>query len=53
MFNILSQIYDTKPWRRTNDSLTPDVFYTASKDNNNIYAIFLKWPKDEMLGMRF
>ncbi|KAK1121134.1 hypothetical protein K0M31_010447 [Melipona bicolor] len=42
-------IYDTKPWKAQNDSLTNDVWYTQSKNTNRIYAIILEWPNKDVL----
>ncbi|XP_071965748.1 alpha-L-fucosidase-like [Antedon mediterranea] len=36
-------IYGTKPWRAQNDTLSPYVWYTSTKDA--VYAIVLTWPK--------
>ncbi|KAM6185239.1 plasma alpha-L-fucosidase [Rhynchocyon petersi] len=37
-------IYGTSPWRSSNDSVTPDVWYTSKPKENLVYAFFLKWP---------
>lgn len=58
-------IYDTSPWLHQNDSLNADVWYTCRKKKYNplkpvampsesdvitaVYAIFLKWPKSNLL----
>lgn len=42
-------IYNTKPWKAQNDSLTNDVWYTQSKNANQIYAIILEWPNKDVL----
>lgn len=42
-------IYGTKPWTHQNDSSTqlPDVWYTEKE--NNVYAMMLGWPSDDIL----
>ncbi|CAD1475454.1 unnamed protein product, partial [Heterotrigona itama] len=42
-------IYNTKPWKAQNDSLSNDVWYTQSKNANQIYAIILEWPNKDVL----
>lgn len=58
-------IYDTSPWYHQNDKLNPLVWYTCKKQPYDpwrtsnvpkandkiiaIYAIFLKWPNDNLL----
>uniref|UniRef100_F6TJX9 Alpha-L-fucosidase n=1 Tax=Monodelphis domestica TaxID=13616 RepID=F6TJX9_MONDO len=42
-------IYETKPWRAQNDTLTPRVWYTSKPKENLVYAIFLQWPSSRML----
>ena len=39
-------IYFSKPWEYQNDTVTPDVWYTASKSTYpmNVYASVLKYP---------
>ncbi|XP_012279238.1 alpha-L-fucosidase isoform X2 [Orussus abietinus] len=44
-------IYDTKPWSVQNDTLMKDTWYTQSKDEQKLYAIFLSWPKDNILQL--
>ncbi|XP_051868665.1 plasma alpha-L-fucosidase [Pristis pectinata] len=38
-------IYDTSPWRKQNDTVTPGVWYTSLPGKHVVYAIFLAWPK--------
>ncbi|XP_076453793.1 alpha-L-fucosidase-like [Babylonia areolata] len=43
-------IYKTSPWRRQNDTLNPDVWYTTRKDSpTTVYAMALKWPSGQLL----
>lgn len=42
-------IYNSKPWKVQNDTLTEHVWYTQSKDETKLYASFLKWPKENIL----
>lgn len=42
-------IYGSKPWRIIRDSRNNDTFYTSSKDDKIIYAIFLDWPESETI----
>ena len=44
-------IYKTKAWTVQNDTLSGDVWYTKSKENNKLYAILLSWPKDNILEL--
>ena len=44
------QIYGSKPWRVIKDSRNNDTFYTSSKDDKIIYAIFLDWPESGSIG---
>ncbi|XP_060800381.1 tissue alpha-L-fucosidase [Amyelois transitella] len=62
-------IYSSSPWVRQNDTIEGDVWYTCAKTNydanhpvrkpnasdniTNIYAIFLRWPRDNILKMRY
>lgn len=61
-------IYDTSPWFYQRDSLNPDVWYTCAKQQYHqlnpvdvpnvsetikaVYAIFLKWPGDDILKIK-
>lgn len=59
-------IYNTSPWIYQEDSLNRDVWYTCAKSKHLIneikeetinalqavYAIFLKWPKDNKLRIK-
>ena len=40
-------IYETKPWKFQNDTVTPYVWYTSR--DQSVYAISLQWPKDNKL----
>ncbi|XP_042554817.1 plasma alpha-L-fucosidase-like [Dipodomys spectabilis] len=42
-------IYETSPWRSQNDTLTPEVWYTANSKEKSVYAIFLRWPTSGQL----
>jgi len=42
-------IYSTKPWTVQNDTLTGSVWYTQSKDENQLYASILEWPDNNTL----
>lgn len=42
-------IYNTKPWTVQNDTLTGSVWYTQSKDENQLYASILEWPDNNTL----
>lgn len=42
-------IYNSKPWKVQNDTLTGNVWYTQSKDGKRLYASFLEWPKESTL----
>lgn len=42
-------IYDSKPWKTQNDTLTGTVWYTQSKDEKQFYASILEWPDDNIL----
>ncbi|KAK4008274.1 hypothetical protein OUZ56_013419 [Daphnia magna] len=44
-------IYSTQPWTHQNDTLTPDVWYTSSKGGKTVYAIFLFWPRWNILNL--
>ncbi|CAG9822075.1 unnamed protein product [Phaedon cochleariae] len=44
-------IYGSKPWSTQNDSLDSSVWYTASKDDNVVYAISLHWPLENILTL--
>lgn len=41
-------IYESKPWKVQNDSLS-NVWYTTK--NSSIYAIALSWPKNDILKL--
>ncbi|XP_041349241.1 alpha-L-fucosidase-like [Gigantopelta aegis] len=48
-------IYATKPWLFQNDTVTPDIWYTAknmSDGNVAVYAISLTWPEGGILSMK-
>eukprot|EP00755_Sulcionema_specki_P032830 Sspe_Gene.99546::Locus_73179_Transcript_1_1_Confidence_1.000_Length_2081::g.99546::m.99546/K01206/FUCA; alpha-L-fucosidase len=38
-------IYNTRPWRYSNDTAQGDIWYTASKLSPVLYAISFTWPK--------
>ncbi|XP_066982311.1 alpha-L-fucosidase-like [Macrobrachium rosenbergii] len=42
-------VYGSRPWAYQNDTLTPGVWYTSN--NNNVYAIVLSWPEDDLLPL--
>lgn len=45
-------IFATKPWKHQNDTVTKDVWYTskvAASGATEVYAIVLKWPKNNIL----
>ncbi|KAL2734508.1 alpha-L-fucosidase [Vespula maculifrons] len=44
-------IYNTKPWKIQNDTLTSDVWYTQSKDEKRLYVLILEWPKESVLSL--
>ncbi|XP_071493309.1 alpha-L-fucosidase-like [Diadema antillarum] len=39
-------IFETRPWRKQNDTVTPDVWYTNKTTGGvtTVYATFLDWP---------
>lgn len=42
-------IYKSKPWTYQNDTFTSGVWYT--KKDNNVYAMSLQWPQDNVLTL--
>lgn len=45
-------IYKTSVWQTAqNDSSTPNVYYTSSRDNQTVYSIFFDWPQDDKLHL--
>jgi len=47
-------IYKTRPWTYVNDTLAADVWYTSKESQSmerTVYAIMLKWPKDDVLTL--
>lgn len=44
-------IYETKPWRAQNDTVTPDVWYTFRPKEGKVNAIFLNWPNSGILEL--
>lgn len=42
-------IYNTKPWTSQNDTLADTVWYTQSNNGNQIYAMILRWPPNNVL----
>ena len=45
-------VYGSHPWSSgQNDSLTHDVYFTQSRDNQSVYAIFIKWPEKNQLEL--
>ncbi|KAL4234690.1 Tissue alpha-L-fucosidase [Mactra antiquata] len=47
-------IYSTVPWKYQNDTVTPNVWYTAKKSPNglDVFAIVLKWPSPGQLYLK-
>lgn len=43
-------IYESKPWKRSNDTLTKRVYYTSKPDAT--YATFFDWPMDGQLALK-
>lgn len=43
-------IYNSKPWKNQNDTVTGDVWYTVDH-NDNLYAAVLSWPNDNLLKL--
>ncbi|CAF4099094.1 unnamed protein product, partial [Rotaria sordida] len=39
-------IYNSIPWKYQNDTTNPYVWYTSSKDKQNVYASLLVWPNN-------
>jgi alpha-L-fucosidase len=37
-------IYESIPWKFQNDTTNPDVWYTMSSSDDDVYAILLKYP---------
>ncbi|CAF1176629.1 unnamed protein product [Adineta ricciae] len=37
-------IYSSVPWKYQNDTINSNVWYTASKDGQSVYACLLVWP---------
>jgi alpha-L-fucosidase len=44
-------IYATKPWTAQNDTITPNVYYTQSATNSDVFAIIQEWPQDHVLTL--
>ena len=45
-------IYKTSHWKvAQNDTLTKDVYYTASRDQTIVYAIVMGWPENDLLKL--
>lgn len=44
-------IYGSRPWTYQNDTLTPNIWYTSSKDKKSVYAIVLSWPQRMVLDL--
>nr|XP_042904153.1 alpha-L-fucosidase [Parasteatoda tepidariorum] len=42
-------IYESKPWKLQNDTVTPDVWYTSKGDI--VYAVVLNWPKTDTITL--
>ncbi|KAG7211448.1 hypothetical protein KM043_010732 [Ampulex compressa] len=42
-------IYNTKPWKAQNDTLSSSTWYTQSKDGTKVYALVLDWPSGNTL----
>ncbi|XP_066591240.1 alpha-L-fucosidase isoform X2 [Prorops nasuta] len=42
-------IYNTKPWKAQNDTLTSSVWYTQNVDKKAIYLLLLDWPENNQL----
>ncbi|RZC32185.1 alpha-L-fucosidase-like [Asbolus verrucosus] len=45
-------IYKSKSWTVQNDTLTSNVWYTTDSDKNNVYAIVLQWPDNNILQLK-
>ncbi|XP_011498250.1 PREDICTED: alpha-L-fucosidase-like [Ceratosolen solmsi marchali] len=45
-------IYKSKPWKVQNDTLSEGVWYTVGENDNNLYAIVLSWPSDDILKLK-
>ena len=39
-------IYKSVPWKYQNDTINPNVWYTASSDKQSVYASLLVWPSN-------
>ncbi|XP_030840020.1 alpha-L-fucosidase [Strongylocentrotus purpuratus] len=39
-------VYGSIPWRKQNDTVNPDVWYTTTKKSDAVYAFLLKWPQN-------
>ncbi|XP_035733443.1 alpha-L-fucosidase-like [Vespa mandarinia] len=44
-------IYNTKPWKIQNDTLTSDIWYTQSKNEKRLYVLILEWPNESTLSL--
>jgi len=44
-------IYLTRPWTHQNDTRTPNIWYTASKDQSKVYAVVLFWPQYDVVDL--
>ncbi|XP_065909205.1 alpha-L-fucosidase-like isoform X2 [Dysidea avara] len=44
-------IYGSKPWKRQNDSINKDAWYTMDSTGKIVYAIFLAWPDNFILQL--
>ncbi|CAD5123803.1 DgyrCDS12114 [Dimorphilus gyrociliatus] len=42
-------IYNTQPWKRANDTVSNDIWFTAKE--KTVYGILLKWPKTNNLQL--
>ncbi|XP_063961362.1 alpha-L-fucosidase-like [Lytechinus pictus] len=45
-------IYSSRPWRKQNDTVTPNVWYTTSPKNKAVYAFLLEWPVNNLVYLR-
>lgn len=46
-------IYGSKPWTSQNDTITPNVYYTQSKNSSDVFATFIGWPATQVREVLF